>query len=153
FPQPPAGTVQRRLTFTTDKKNPGAKGIVRSSPDGSQLSFLMADENGIPQVFLISPLGGEPRQATFEPGGVTLSPRWHPSGNRFLTVNGKGQLILVNAVPGDGFGKAIPLTDAGDPEAFDFAWSHKGNRIAFGRAIPDENGKPWKQIFVMDFAE
>jgi len=153
FPQPPAGTVQRRLTFSTEKKIPGAQGVVRSSPDGSQLSFIMADESGIPQVFLISPLGGEPHQATFEPDGVTLSARWHPSGNSFLTVNKKGQLIVVNAVPGDGFGKAIPLTEAGEPEAFDFVWSRKGNLIAFGRTMPDKNGNPWKQIFVMDFPD
>jgi hypothetical protein len=44
LPAPPRGTVQRRLTFTAGRKYPGISGPrhwLRSSPDGSQIAFLM----------------------------------------------------------------------------------------------------------------
>src|SRR5207302_6520048 len=62
-PFPPKGTVQRRLTFTTDRKHPGLQGPrhwLRSSPDGSRIAFLMRDDDGIVQLWTVSPNGGAP---------------------------------------------------------------------------------------------
>ena len=150
FPQPPAGTVQRRLTFTANSKHPGADGIVRSSPDGSQLSFLMADSEGRQQIFLISPLGGDPRQLSSEPGGVETSPRWHPSGNSLVTVDGRNRLIVISAAPGETFGKSVALTDGGGASRGNFVWSHDGGTIAFNQAVSD-GAKMWQQIFLVAF--
>ena len=44
-PRPPRGTVQRRLTFTANRRHPGLQGPrhwLRSSPDGAKIAFLMA---------------------------------------------------------------------------------------------------------------
>ncbi len=66
LPAPPRGVVQRRLTFPS-----GLSGLVnvprhwvRCNPQGTQIAFLMRDDNGIVQLWLISPQGGEPRQLT-----------------------------------------------------------------------------------------
>ncbi len=45
-PMPPAGTKQRRLTFTADRQYPGVQGPrhwMRSKPDGSLIFFMMMD--------------------------------------------------------------------------------------------------------------
>jgi hypothetical protein len=57
-PVPPKGVVQRRLTFTTERKFPGLQGPrhwLRSSPDGSRIAFLMKDESGVAQIWTFSP--------------------------------------------------------------------------------------------------
>ena len=52
-PSPPRGVVQRRLTFTAERKFPGLQGPrhwLRCSPDGSRIAFLMKDDAGIVQL-------------------------------------------------------------------------------------------------------
>ncbi|MGE3316963.1 MAG: DUF3748 domain-containing protein, partial [Planctomycetaceae bacterium] len=93
FPMPPLGTSQRRLTHTENRKFPGCQGIARSAPDGSRISFRMRDNNGHWQIYLISPNGGAPIQATFIDGGVDTDARWHPSGNVIATVAGNRIVI------------------------------------------------------------
>ena len=69
-PRPPKGTVQRRLTYTADRRYPGIQGPrhwLRSSPDGSRIAFLMRDDRGIVQLWTVSPNGGEPVQVTPTP--------------------------------------------------------------------------------------
>ena len=65
-PAPPAGTVQRRLTQTEHRRFPGLQGPrhwLRSSPDGEQIAFLMKDDDGIAQLWTISPRGGQDRKS------------------------------------------------------------------------------------------
>jgi len=85
LPAPPAGVVQRRLTFTHQNAYPGLVNVprhwVRSNPRGTQIAFLMRDENGTVQLWLISPGGGEPCQLTRTEGGIQSAFSWHPSGN------------------------------------------------------------------------
>lgn len=84
LPAPPQGIQQRRLTFTSHNRYPGLVNLprhwVRSSPDGSQLAFLMRDEAGVVQLWVISPNGGEPRQITVGEQGVQSAFNWHPDG-------------------------------------------------------------------------
>ena len=51
LPAPPQGVRQRRVTFTGDRRFPGVAGAprhwLRSSPDGSQIAFLMKDDGGV----------------------------------------------------------------------------------------------------------
>ena len=70
MPFPPKGVVQRRLTFTADRPFPGIQGPrhwLRSSPDGRRIAFLMKDEDGLVQLWTVSPNGGAPAQVTRNP--------------------------------------------------------------------------------------
>jgi hypothetical protein len=61
MPAPPAGVVQRRLTFTHQRRYPGLVNTprhwVRSQPAGDADCFLMRDDAGVVQLWLISPRG------------------------------------------------------------------------------------------------
>lgn len=150
FPMPPAGAVQRRLTHSERRKHPGCQGIVRASHDGSRIAFLMQDDQAAWQVFLISPLGGEPEQATFIEGGVDSGVRWHPSGNAIVNVAGS-QIVATNVRPGPQFGKSRVLSDR-SPSPYALVWSHDGKTIAYNRRVPTE-GREVSQIFVLDYVE
>lgn len=84
MPSPPLGVVQRRLTFTHQRVYPGLtnepRHWVRSNPQATAIAFLMRDDNGVAQLWLISPQGGEPRQLTHHATGVQSAFNWHPSG-------------------------------------------------------------------------
>jgi dipeptidyl aminopeptidase/acylaminoacyl peptidase len=51
------------------------------SPDGSLIAFV-SDRAGAPQIFVISPDGGEARQLTNLEKGVAGAPAWSPDGTR-----------------------------------------------------------------------
>ena len=150
MPGPPAGTAQRRLTNTAGRRYPGCKGIVRASHDGKRLAFLMQDDQEAWQVFLISPLGGEPQQATFLEAGVDAGVRWHPNGHTIVTVSGN-LMILTTVAPGAQFGQSRVLSDRA-PAPFALVWSHDGNTIAYNRRVQNE-GRETTQIFVTDLGE
>jgi len=148
FPMPPAHTVQRRLTHSERRRRPGCQGIVRTSHDGSQIAFLMRDDRGDWQVFLISPLGGKPRQATFLAGGVDTGVRWHPSGHSIVTVAGT-RIVITDVRPGPQFGKSQVLSDHG-PAPFALVLNHAGTKLAYNRRLRAGN-RELTQIFIDDF--
>ena len=84
MPAPPFGINQRRLTFTHARAFPGLvnqpRHWVRSNPKASEIAFLMRDDVGIVQLWLISPQGGEPRQLTRCATDIQSAFNWHPSG-------------------------------------------------------------------------
>ncbi len=150
FPMPPAGTSQRRLTFTAGAKYPGCRGIVRGSPDGERIGFLLRDDRGQWQVFLVSPNGGKPRQATFVEGGVDAGPRWHPSGRAIACVAGS-RIVATVTQDGPHFGKSVVLSDR-SPPPFALVWSHDGRMIACNRIVRTD-GRNVTQIFVIDYPD
>ena len=84
LPAPPRGVTLRRLTFTHARRFPGLATVprhwVRGNPQATEIAFLMRDEVGIVQLWLISPQGGEPRQLTRHATGIQSAFNWHPSG-------------------------------------------------------------------------
>ncbi len=84
MPAPPAGVSQRRLTFTHHRRYPGLVNVprhwVRANPQATAIAFLMCDDAGVVQLWLISPQGGEPRQLTYHASGIQSAFNWHPSG-------------------------------------------------------------------------
>jgi Protein of unknown function (DUF3748)/WD40-like Beta Propeller Repeat len=148
-PVPPRGTVQRRLTYTSDRRHPGLSGPrqwPRSSADGSKIAFLMRDDEGIVQLWVISPNGGSPRQVSHHPFDIASAFSWHPDGNHVAYIADGG--VWVTAVDS---GKSIRLTadKAGlaplRPEACVF--SPDGRAIACVRPVAG-NGGTHNQIFV-----
>jgi WD40 repeat protein len=150
FPMPPKGTVQRRLTFTANTAHPGCSGIVRTSPDGSQLAFFAKDANGISQIFTISPDGGQPRQITEYTSDITGNLRWHPDG-KHITYVYEGSIVLcgVNDAPFEERTQVLTEPSAAVPG--NLVWSADGKRLAFNRRVKSEAGKSTQQVFVLSF--
>ncbi|TLV00513.1 DUF3748 domain-containing protein [Dyadobacter luticola] len=149
FPMPPAGTVQRRLTFTADSKNPGCLGVVRSSPDGSTLAFLAKDEKGIMQIFTMSPLGGKPEQLTEHESNVAINVRWHPDG-KHLTYICDGKIFMCK-VGNEPFSERVKaLSEASGFAPSNLVWSADGRVLAFNRLVKSAgSGKGTQQVFVL----
>lgn len=150
FPMPPKGTVQRRLTFTANTKYPGCGGVVRSSPDGSRIAYLSKDKNGIQQIFLISPLGGDPVQITMHNSDVQSAARWSNENKSIAYIWDNS--IVICEISDRPFAKRYKrLTGRTDEAPSNLVWSNDGKTIAFNRLVPVEgkhNQK--KQIFVIN---
>ncbi len=151
-PRPPRGTQQRRLTYTVERKYPGIQGIrhwLRSSPNGSQIAFLMKSDDGVAQLWTISPNGGSPRQLTNNPHSIGSAFSWSPDGTMIAHV--MDQSVCVTLVDS---GETLRLTDrsAGEvrPEACVF--SPDGSMIAYVRQVSTDERATQKrnQIFVLD---
>ncbi|MBN2296224.1 MAG: DUF3748 domain-containing protein [Pirellulales bacterium] len=148
-PAPPKGVVQRRLTFTTDRKYPGIQGPrhwLRSSPDGSRIAFLMKDDEGVVQIWTVSPNGGEPVQLTHNQHDISSAFTWSPDGRWIAHVMDNSVCVTDTAS-----GKTVRLTNKTDdrhaprPEACVF--SPDGKLIAYVRPVMI-SGQAWNQISV-----
>lgn len=149
-PAPPRGVVQRRLTFTASRKYPGLQGTrhwLRSSPDGSQIAFLMRDDDGHSQISTISPNGGEPKQLTHNAFDVGSTFSWSPDGKRIAYVADNS--VFVTNTETRNSTRLTPRTEkasAPRPEACVF--SPDGRHIAYVRRVPNKQGE-FNQIFVV----
>jgi hypothetical protein len=152
-PRPPRGTVQRRLTFTADRRYPGVQGPrhwLRSAPDGSEIAFLMRDDAGIVQIWTVSPNGGPPRQVTHNASSIASAFTWSPDGSQIAHVM-DGSICLTDARSG----AATRVTRAGAtqppvrPEACVF--SPDGLWLACVRPTACSHGN-FNQIYAVDVA-
>jgi hypothetical protein len=153
MPMPPKGAVQRRLTYSEDRVYPGVvtepRHWVRSSPDGGRICYLAKDDNGVVQVFFVSPLGGEPVQATDHKHPLQSTVRWSPAGDEICYVC-DNSVFVCDVREGASFGKARRMTARTETPPICPVWSHDGRIIAFNRVVP--NGKnSYKQIFLWKF--
>ncbi|SER04066.1 WD40-like Beta Propeller Repeat [Rosenbergiella nectarea] len=146
LPAPPAGIVQRRLTFSD------GVGValqprhwLRSSPDGRLIAFLMADLNDIIQLWVISPNGGLPQQSTQGYHDVQSAFTWHPLG-KAITFVLNNQIVIYDLT----LDTIVPLTTKTStaPCAEAVVWSPKGDKIAFMRDIGG-----FRQIFTVTTTE
>lgn len=152
-PAPPAGTLQRRLTYTADRRHPGVAGPrhwPRSSPDGSQIAFLLRDDAGVSQLWSISPVGGQPRQLTTGDAAIASAFTWNHDGSQIAYVAG-GEVRTVEPATG----RVRRLAAASSPEApfrpEACVFSPDGRRIA----VLQQSGppaSPVNQIVLVDAA-
>ncbi len=147
-PFPPAGCIQRRLTFTAGRKYPGIQGPrhwLRCSPTDARIAFLMKDDAGVAQLWTVSPTGGEPRQLTHNPHPIASAFSWSPDG-RHLAHAMDGSICITDAHTGD-----TRRLDAGSessmpaPSPLACVFSPDGRKIACLRRV----GR-WNQVFVAD---
>ena len=138
-PLPPFGTVQRRLTYTENRKYPGIFGPrhwLRSSPDGSEIAFLMRDDSETTQIWTVSPNGSEPRQITFDDWNVASAFTWRPNG-RHIAYIADNSVFKVEILTGRSERRTNRTAESPLPLACVF--SPDGKRIAFQRRIGDLN--------------
>lgn len=149
FPMPPKGTTQRRLTHTADTKYPGLGGVMRCSSDGKYISFLKRDDNGIQQVYLMSPLGGEAIQLTEHTSNVQSSVRWSPDDKSVIYVWDNS--IVQNEISDKPFAQRFRrLTAKTKDLPLNVVWSNDGKTIAYNRLVVAPGSvEPKKQIFVI----
>ena len=151
---PPKGAVQRRLTFTANRRYPGLQGPrhwLRSSPDGSQIAFLMKDDAGVVQLWTVSPNRSSPRQVTTNRGPVASTFTWSPDGHLIAYVMDNS--VCVTAVASRQTDRLTPRTDdASSPRSEACVFSPDGKRIAFMRRVPSPQ-KPANQICVVGVSE
>lgn len=151
LPAPPRGTQQRRLTYTTNRKYPGVQGVrhwLRSAPDGSRIAFLMRDDDGVVQLWTISPNGGEPRQVTNAPFDVASAFSWHPAGNMIAYI-ADNSVFTTDVASGETVQRSERTDDTSAPRPEACVFSPDGNRIAYVRRMPAA-GVFFNQIFVVE---
>ena len=149
FPMPPKGTIQRRLTHTADSKYPGCKGVVRSSPDGTQIAYMAKDKNGVQQIFTMSPLGGEPIQITDHNSDVQSAPRWSPDNKSIIYLWDNS--IVMCEISDRPFEERFKRLTAKTTQApSNLVWSDGGTTIAFNRSVSAKGERdPKIQIFII----
>jgi hypothetical protein len=150
-PVPPRGTHQRRLTFTGNRKFPGLQGPrhwLRSSPDGTQIGFLMRDDQGVVQLWTISPCGGLPRQLTHESHSIGSSFTWSPDGHWIAHVLADA-VCVTDARNGRTRRLTRQFAGAVAPRPEACVFSPDGKQIAYVRPVWME-GKYFNQVFVID---
>lgn len=146
LPAPPAGVKQKRLTFTHGNRWPGVVNVprhwLRTSPDGSKICFLMKDEQGIVQLWYISPNGGEPMQITYNKNGIQSAFSWDSRG-RFIACVCDNSVVLCDSQTG----KIQRLTERTDdaPSADAIVISPDDRYVAFMRDIDG-----YRQLFVVE---
>ncbi len=88
----------------------------------------MNDDNGVAQLWLIAPAGGEPRQVTQGAQGVASAFSWHPSGEAigFMQDN---RIVLCDINTGEITPLTPPQTAAISADAV--VISPDGKRIAW----------------------
>ena len=151
-PAPPRGTLQRRLTFTADRKYPGIQGVrhwLRSSPDGSRIAFLMRDDSGVVQIWTISPNGGQPCQLTANSFDIASVFSWSPTGDLVAYI-ADNSVFTTNAASGETLRRTDRTDDATAPRPEACVFSPDGSRIAYVRRVTAE-GVAFNQIFIADF--
>jgi WD40 repeat protein len=149
-PMPPLGTVQKRLTYTQNRKYPGVQGpfhFVKSLPDGSMLFFMMKDDNGIVQVYGIDTNDGTIKQMTTNKVSIETSFDLSPDG-KFLAY-GINETIWITEVA-NGSTLIIPNnSEINSTELSSINWSHDGKNIAYKRKVTESGTTSYYQIFIL----
>lgn len=145
LPAPPLGVTQRRLTNTGNRSYPGVattpRHWLRSSPDGSQIAFLMKDDRGVVQLWSVSPNGAAPRQISQSEHSVQSAFSWHPQGDKIALVC-DNSVMLCDVANGrmQRLTARTPQPPSGDAVVF----SPDGQWIAYMREVAG-----CSQIFVV----
>jgi dipeptidyl aminopeptidase/acylaminoacyl peptidase len=150
LPAPPRGVVQRRLTFTAARKYPGLaepRHWVRSSPDGSRIAFLMKDDDGVVQIWTVSPNGGEARQVTRNAAPVASAFSWSADG-RWIAHVLDGSVAVTDVETGVTRRLTQRVEGDGAPRPEACVFSPDGSKVAYVRRVDGFN-----QVFVVDAKE
>jgi hypothetical protein len=153
-PLPPFGTQQRRVTFTAERKHPGIQGPrhwLRSSPDGERIAFLMRDDQGVVQLWTVSPNGGEPAQVTHDAWDIGSAFTWNPDGSLIAYV-ADGSVFVTDSRSGTSRRLTEKGSESSAPRPEACVFSPDGKRIAYVRPV-EHDGATFNQIFVVQLEE
>ena len=140
------GIHQVRLTNTANRKYAGVlnqpRHWLRSSPQGEAIAFLMKDDNGVVQLYTVSPSTKEIKQVTSQDWDIQSAFTWNSNG-QYLTFICDNSVMLCNAKTGE----LTRLTEktAQAPSCDAVVFSPDDQYIAFMR---DVDG--YRQIFTVE---
>lgn len=151
-PAPPDGVVQRRVSFTADRKFPGVvlspRHWARASPDGTEVACLMKDDAGVVQLWCVGVEGGNLRQVTRHPTGIGSAFTWSPDG-RSIAHTMDGSVCVTEVASGNTRRLTERREGADAPEPFACVFSPDGRRVAYTRRVAEEKGA-FAQIFCVE---
>ncbi len=150
LPRPPRGTVQRRLTFTADRRFPGLQGPrhwLRSSPDGSLIACLMRDTRGVVQLWTVPTAGGPLTQITHNMWDIGSAFTWSSDG-RYLAHAMDNSVFVTDIQSGLSHRVTMRASNTSAPRPEACVFSPDGRQIAYVRPVVSASGT-WNQIFVV----
>ncbi len=150
-PAPPAGARQRRLTFTAARSHPGIvaspRHWLRVSPDGTQIAFLMKDDEGVVQLWTVSPNGGEPRQVTRNATDISSAFTWSPDG-RWIAHTMDRSVCVTEVATGRSVRLTAQAPETAAPLPLACVFSPDGARFAYMQQV-ETQGASLTQLFVV----
>lgn len=144
LPEIPPGIVQRRISFSKKGVSSIPRHWLRSVPDGSLIGFLAEDEQGIVQLWGISPNGGKLRQLTFLPTSISSPFNFSPDGKWVAYMSDERVFItrLSDA-------KTLELTKKRKEKlAGAVVWSPQGDAVIYNR-YTSEGDDVLLQVFMV----
>ncbi|MEC3881977.1 DUF3748 domain-containing protein [Parapedobacter sp. 10938] len=139
------GVTQRRITHTANGVE-GPRHWLRTTPDGSLICFLAEDEQGIIQLFGVSPNAGAIRQVTTNVFPVSGPFNIDPTG-RWVAYPADNSLFVTVLETGDTYRITDRFTDEGKPIGAP-NWSPNGEAIAYNRYVGEGDAR-FLQIFLL----
>ncbi|MEQ9437393.1 MAG: DUF3748 domain-containing protein [Cyclobacteriaceae bacterium] len=144
-PNVPAGVQQRRITFT-DQGVQGPRHWLRTTPDGSLIGFLSKDQNGVVQLYGVSPNGGQIKQLTFNPFSVQGPFNFSPDG-RYVAYPADNSVFLTDLETGASNRLSSRFSSEEAPVG-GVVWSGDGQMLAYNRYVSSTSGR-FLQIFLL----
>jgi len=144
-PGVPKGVKQRRLTYTK-KGIVGPRHWLRSAPDGNLIAFLSTDEEGVVQLFGVSPNGGKIKALTHHPFAIQGPFNFSPDG-KYIAYPADNSIFITSIETGESqritskFGEAEKPIGAPN-------WSADGRMIAYNRYVAQKEGS-FLQVFLL----
>ena len=150
-PSPPPGISIRRLTHTEKCRFPGIQGPrhwIRPSPDGSLIAYLAKDNQGLVQIFAVTPDGGIPRQLSRLEASVETPFDWSPD-SKHLACSAGGRIRLIDLKNGKGEFLTEECPQERQPR-YSVTFSPDGRLIACNRLLPHTGRGDFLQVCLID---
>jgi Tol biopolymer transport system component len=108
----------------------------------------MRDDAGVVQLWIVPPVGGEPRQITRDTWDLASAFTWNPHGHAIAYL-ADGSVQVVEVETGCSRRLAPRTSAAPSPRPEACVFSPDGTKIAYVRQVPT-GGEVVNQIFVAD---
>jgi tricorn protease len=116
------------------------------SPDGSRIAFI-SDLSGEEELYLVPQDGLKaPEQITRGGGAMRYQPDWSADGQRIAFGDKDGKLHVVTLSDR----KLIEIVDSPRGQIRDYAWSPRGNFLAFSMAV---SGNGFSSVYIWNAAD